>query len=344
MPDPAASLFARMGGMVLMDKEAEGLVFAKAEQTQSRKGRWAVVGKSCSPKPLNISILERTMQRAWGLHKEAKFRDLDHNVFEVHFGSEGDWKHVLYNGPWQFDFSVLVIKNYEGDTRPSEMVFDKIEVWFQVHDLPPDMRTEELGKALGNWMGEVVRVDVDKDGVARSNQLQWILRNNAGWLRSSLGKQGSAKEGSYGAGGGSSKTGDTEHGRHGHEERKGNPTNRDLQAEFAHSASSRTGAEPSVVRGVRLSSQLSTGKDSNGKDRDLRNELEKRREKDLSSKLVEDRRGSGSAGDRGVVNRQVQNDHSPAPLDVKPRKPNEDTGSRLGEANNRRRGHYVRKT
>ncbi|KAE8814279.1 hypothetical protein D1007_08342 [Hordeum vulgare] len=171
-PDPAASLFARMGGMVLMDKEAEGLVFAKAEQTQSRKGRWAVVGKSCSPKPLNISTLERTMQRAWGLHKEAKFRDLDHNVFEVHFGSEGDWKHVLYNGPWQFDFSVLVIKNYEGGTRPSEMVFDKIEVWFQVHDLSPDMWTEELGKALGNWMGEVVRVDVDKDGVARSNQLQ----------------------------------------------------------------------------------------------------------------------------------------------------------------------------
>ncbi|KAE8812526.1 hypothetical protein D1007_10450 [Hordeum vulgare] len=158
-----------MRGMALLDKEEEGLIFDTADQARTRKGRWAVVGKSCSPRSLNKTVLEQTMQRAWGLHKEAKFRDLGHNVFEVHFGSEGDWKHFLNNGPWQYDFSVLIIKNYEGGTRPSKMVFDKIDVWFQVHVLPPDMRTEDLGRALGDWLGEVVRVDVDKDGLAKGN-------------------------------------------------------------------------------------------------------------------------------------------------------------------------------
>ena len=43
------------------------------------------------------------------------------------FESEGDWKHALHNGPWQFDFSVLVMKKYEGNIRPSEMIFDSIE-------------------------------------------------------------------------------------------------------------------------------------------------------------------------------------------------------------------------
>ena len=89
-PDPAASLSARMGSMVLIDKEVEGLVLETSEQMPPRKARWAVVGKSCSPRPLNRTVLERTMQRAWGLHKEAKFRDLGNNVFEVHFGCEGD--------------------------------------------------------------------------------------------------------------------------------------------------------------------------------------------------------------------------------------------------------------
>lgn len=112
------------------------------------------------------------MPRAWGLHREAKFKEIGPNIIMVHFGSEGDWKHVLNNGPWQYDFSVLIMKDYEGDKRPSEMVFDKIDIWVRVIDLPPDKRTEAFGKALGNWLGEIVRVDVDKEGIARGNQLR----------------------------------------------------------------------------------------------------------------------------------------------------------------------------
>ncbi|KAI5020522.1 hypothetical protein ZWY2020_045410 [Hordeum vulgare] len=36
-PDPAASLSARLGGMVLMDKKQEGLVFETADQVRARK-------------------------------------------------------------------------------------------------------------------------------------------------------------------------------------------------------------------------------------------------------------------------------------------------------------------
>ncbi|KAE8797142.1 hypothetical protein D1007_27693 [Hordeum vulgare] len=171
-PDPAASLSARMGNMVLLDKEAEGMVFSAPEPRSTTKERWAMVGKSCSSWPLNLAVLERTMQRAWGLHKVARFRDLGKNVFEVHFGSEGDWRHVLHSGPWQFDFSVLIVKEYDGGTRPSEMVFDTVEIWVQVHDLPPDKRTEEFGNALGNWLGKVVRVDVDEEGKAKGQHLR----------------------------------------------------------------------------------------------------------------------------------------------------------------------------
>lgn len=46
------------------------------------------------------------------------------------------------------------------------MIFDKIENWVRVTDLPLDKRYEAFGKALGNWLGEVVKVDVEKDGFA----------------------------------------------------------------------------------------------------------------------------------------------------------------------------------
>ena len=93
------------------------------------------------------------MTRVWGLHREARFRDLGSNVFEVHFGSEGNWKHAMNNGPWQYDFSVLILKEYEGNKQPSDMVFDTVDVWVRVDDLYPDKRTEKFGKALGNWLG-----------------------------------------------------------------------------------------------------------------------------------------------------------------------------------------------
>ena len=88
------------------------------------------------------------MHMAWGLHREAKFKDIGGNKFVVHFRSEGDWKHAINNGPWQYDFNVLALKDYESNTRPSEMVFDKVEVWVRVTDLPPGSVQRNLVKPL----------------------------------------------------------------------------------------------------------------------------------------------------------------------------------------------------
>mgnify|MGYP005850446909 CR=1 FL=1 len=54
------------------------------------------------------------------------------------------------------------------------MVFDKIDIWVRVTDLPPHKRTATFGRALGR-LGEVVRVYVDKKGIARG----WHLRVRA---------------------------------------------------------------------------------------------------------------------------------------------------------------------
>ncbi|KAI4982134.1 hypothetical protein ZWY2020_022626 [Hordeum vulgare] len=171
-PDPASSLSARLGSMVLLDKEAQGFVFEETEQQPLKIPRWSAVGKVYSSKPMIMNAVEKAMQRAWGLHKEAKFRELGSNTFVVHFGSEGDWRHAMHNGPWQYDFNVLILKEYEGNTRSSEIVFDKVDIWVRVDDLPPGKRTEAFGKALGNWLGEIVRVDTGSEGFARGQYLR----------------------------------------------------------------------------------------------------------------------------------------------------------------------------
>ena len=165
-------LTARLGGLGLTEKESMGFVFKESEQEHARPPKWSAIGKAFTPRPMNKRALEMSMARAWGLHREAQFKIIGRNLFSVAFVSEGDWRHALNNGPWPYDFNVLILKDYEGNTRPSEMVFDSIDVWVRVVDLPPDRRTKAFGEALGNWLGKTVRVDVDKEGLAKGNQLR----------------------------------------------------------------------------------------------------------------------------------------------------------------------------
>ncbi|KAE8808647.1 hypothetical protein D1007_14718 [Hordeum vulgare] len=171
-PDASASLSAKLGGMALTEKEAQGLVFSGTKEAAPAAKRWTLIGKACTPRVMNFVALERSLRRAWGLHHDAQFRDLGNNLFLFHFGGEGDWKHARNNGPWQFDFNVLILKDYDGKTRPSEMIFDTVEVWVRVEDLPLDKRTKEFGEVLGNWLGEVVKVDVESNGFAKGKYLR----------------------------------------------------------------------------------------------------------------------------------------------------------------------------
>jgi hypothetical protein len=171
----SAALSAKLGDMVLTEKEATGLVIKDLVASSIPKPKWVIVGKACSPCRLIISALERAMQRAWGLHRPANFKDIRENRFVVRFGSEGDFNHVMRNGLWQFDFNALLIEEYDGKVRPTDMVFEHLDVWVRVLNLPLDMMNRAYGELFGNWIGKILAVDVDEDGTAWGKELRiWV--------------------------------------------------------------------------------------------------------------------------------------------------------------------------
>jgi hypothetical protein len=160
-----------MGDLLITDKEATGLVIGGLGPNVPRP-RWAAVGKVCSPRKLIIGALERALERAWGLNGPAQFKDIGDNRFVARFNSEGDWKHAMFNGPWQFDFNVVLLKEFNGSIRPSDMVFDTMDIWVRVLDLPMDMMNGAYGKLFGGWIGKFISVDVDDDGMAWGEDLR----------------------------------------------------------------------------------------------------------------------------------------------------------------------------
>jgi hypothetical protein len=161
-----------MGELLLTEKESTGLVIKGIGSSVVPRPRWAVVGKVFSSRSLVIGALDRAMQRAWGLHRPAQFRDIGDNRFVVRFSSEGDWKHAMKNGPWQFDFNLLLLKDYDGSIHPSDMVFDSMDIWIMVQDLPMDMMNRVYGQLIGNWVGCFISVEVDEDGMAWGKDLR----------------------------------------------------------------------------------------------------------------------------------------------------------------------------
>ena len=105
----AAGLSAKMVDLLVTDKEVTGLVIKGVKPTDAPKPRWAVVGKVFSPRKLIIGVQERAMQRIWRLHRPAQFKVIGDNRFVVRFISEGDWKHAMKNGSWQFDFHAVLL-------------------------------------------------------------------------------------------------------------------------------------------------------------------------------------------------------------------------------------------
>jgi hypothetical protein len=66
----------------------------------------------------------------------------------------------MKNGPWQFDFNIILLKNFDGSIRPSDMVFDTLDVWLRVLDLPMDMMKKVYTKLIGSWIGSYILADV----------------------------------------------------------------------------------------------------------------------------------------------------------------------------------------
>jgi hypothetical protein len=128
------------------------------------------LSKCCKNKHGASKIID-TFETYQGLHRQAQFKDLGDNRFVVRFSSEGDWYRALHNGPWQFDFNINLLKDYNGSVRPSDIVFDMVDIWISVLDLPMDMMNRVYGEIIGAWVGKFIRVEVDEEGLAWGKDL-----------------------------------------------------------------------------------------------------------------------------------------------------------------------------
>ena len=109
----------------------------------------AFVGKVLAPNVLHIETIKAAMRPAWGNPKGLLFNPAGDNMFIAEFGSKNDRDRVMEGSPWKVGTHAVLMKKYDADVPPSQVVFDRMAIWARILN---------LSSRLMNW--DVVGVPI----------------------------------------------------------------------------------------------------------------------------------------------------------------------------------------
>lgn len=86
-------------------------------------------------------------------------REISIKTFLFQFFHSFDFAKVYNDGPWNFDGHLLLSHKMVAGEIPTTIPLHHALFWVQVHDLPMGCMALEVGKLMGNFVGELVEYD-----------------------------------------------------------------------------------------------------------------------------------------------------------------------------------------
>ncbi|KAK3019914.1 hypothetical protein RJ639_003141 [Escallonia herrerae] len=93
------------------------------------------LGFICDIKTLSASHLQRLINKYWHLRGDVCVEKLP-NIFLRHFDLEYEAELVLHNGPWNFEGTVLILREWIVHMIYVNVTFPKMDLWVRVHSFP----------------------------------------------------------------------------------------------------------------------------------------------------------------------------------------------------------------
>ncbi|KAM0880812.1 hypothetical protein ACQ4PT_033324 [Festuca glaucescens] len=182
-----AKLEEDLGKLDITDEEATPLVVDDREE--GAKEKWMLAGKVLFRNVFHIQTILAALRPAWGNPKGLFFRSFGENCFIAEFATKRDRDRVWEGPPWHVRKNVVILKEFEDCLTPSELCFDRLQIWARVLNLPFNLREKkwwlpiahQIDKKasgvhfddLGGFLGCRVTIDIAKP------LRQWILIDSA---------------------------------------------------------------------------------------------------------------------------------------------------------------------
>jgi hypothetical protein len=158
--------------------EEEDAVLALSDEDPDDENstvEWALLGKVLSPSTVHVQAILGATRPAWGNPAGLKIRLIGKkgdNLFVVEFDFKLDMERALNGSPWLVGKHAVVLHEYDTNMKPSEIHFDRLDVWARIIDLPLGWMNKSRGERVMGLIGDVKRIDVGKDDKASGPYLR----------------------------------------------------------------------------------------------------------------------------------------------------------------------------
>jgi hypothetical protein len=156
-----------MGKLDLTEEEAVPLVLNDVDE--GAKPKWMLAGKILYRNVFHIQTISSALRPAWGNPRGLEFRSVGENMFVAEFESQRDRDRVRDGSPWHVSKNAVILEEFVECMQPSELKFDKLQLWVRILNLPFNLRNPIWGKAIAK--------EIDK------NATQFVFDPVGGYLR-----------------------------------------------------------------------------------------------------------------------------------------------------------------
>ncbi|XP_019172069.1 PREDICTED: uncharacterized protein LOC109167503 [Ipomoea nil] len=118
-----------------------------------------LVGRLMTDKIVKFAFMRDTMAAVWRPRMGVAAKELINNTYLFQFFHDIDMQRVLEDGPWSFEQNLLALAKVQPDIPPIVTPLDTANFWVQLHDLPLGFFSEKTFAAIGNFIGEFIRID-----------------------------------------------------------------------------------------------------------------------------------------------------------------------------------------
>jgi len=87
-------------------------------------------------------------------------------MFIAEVGSKANMERILAGTLWMVGRHAVVLKPYDERLSADEIIFDRMEIWVRILNLPLGWMNQQRGSRAMSLIGHVLKMDVDGDGKA----------------------------------------------------------------------------------------------------------------------------------------------------------------------------------
>ncbi|CAN1152539.1 hypothetical protein LINPERHAP2_LOCUS18803 [Linum perenne] len=120
---------------------------------------FSLVGKMLTTKVISMSTMKGASRRPWSNAGTIDYKFIGENTFALTFSLEANREVVWSKRPWIIADHLLAVKKCDDLTNPEDVSFDSMDIWVQLHNLPPRYKSIENVRVVANSYFRLLEID-----------------------------------------------------------------------------------------------------------------------------------------------------------------------------------------